>query len=44
MNAVRTRLHVAADATIGGRAPADVPHGEHDAEIIVSEAEPDNLY
>lgn len=40
MNPVRTRLHVAADGTISGRAPADLPPGDHDAEIIVSARKP----
>lgn len=35
MNIVRTRLHVAQDGTISGRAPSAVPPGEHDAEIFV---------
>lgn len=35
MNQIRTRLHIAADGTISGRAPGEVPPGDHDAEIIL---------
>ena len=35
MNEIRTRLHIAADGTITGRAPRGVPPGDHDAAIIV---------
>jgi hypothetical protein len=35
MNVIRTRLHVAEDGTITGRAPSELPPGEHDAEIVV---------
>lgn len=38
MNVIRTRVHVAEDGTITGRAPSDLPPGEHDAEIAVAGA------
>lgn len=38
MTIVRTRLHVAADGTITGRAPRAIPPGDHDAEIAVEPA------
>ena len=36
MNVIRTRLHVAADGTITGLAPGEVPPGDHEAEILVT--------
>lgn len=38
MTIVRTRLHVAADGTITGRAPRVIPPGDHDAEIAIEPA------
>ena len=35
MNVIRTRLHVAADGTITGHAPDEVPPGDHEAEILL---------
>ena len=35
MNQIRTRIHIAADGTITGRAPRTVPPGDHDADIIL---------
>lgn len=34
MHLVRVRFHVAADGTITGQAPATLPAGEHEAEVI----------
>ena len=38
MNVIRTRLHVAEDGAITGRAPGALRAGEHDAEIVVQPA------
>jgi hypothetical protein len=38
MQEIRTRVHVAADRSITGLAPSDVPPGEHEAMIIVTVA------
>ena len=35
MHQVRIRFHVAADGTITGQAPAALPAGEHEAEVIL---------
>ena len=35
MHEIRTRIHIAADGTVTGRAPRGVPPGEHDANIVV---------
>ena len=35
MNEIRTRIHIAADGTITGRAPHGVPPGEHEANIVL---------
>ena len=47
MTIVRTRIHVAADGTLTGRA-AGIPAGDHDAEIVLTdrteaECDPDRL-
>ena len=36
MNEIRTRIRIAADGTITGRAPREVPPGEHEASIVLS--------
>jgi hypothetical protein len=38
MTIVTTRIKVAADGTISGRVPGQVPAGEHEASITVSDA------
>ena len=38
MQEIRTRVHIAADHSITGRAPSDVPPGEHEVTIIVTAA------
>ena len=35
MTIISTRIRVAPDGTISGRAPAGVPAGEHEAEIVL---------
>lgn len=40
MNEIRTRIHIAADGTITGRAPRDVPPGDHEASIVLSPSFP----
>lgn len=36
MHQVRVRLHVAPDGTITGQAPATLPAGEHEAEVLAA--------
>jgi hypothetical protein len=40
MNEIRTRLHIAGDGTITGRAPRGVPPGDHDAAIMIDAHHP----
>ncbi len=41
MTIITTRIYVAADGTISGRAPAGVPAGQHEAEIVLHTTVPD---
>ncbi len=36
MTIITTRIRVAADGTISGRAPSEVPAGEHEARISIA--------
>lgn len=38
MQKIRTRIHVAADHTITGTAPPELPPGEHEVTITISPA------
>jgi hypothetical protein len=40
MTIVTTRIRVAPDGTISGRAPASVPPGEHQADIVLGTGAP----